>query len=251
MDLHLIDKVILVTGSSKGIGFAIAAMLHKEGCKVVLNGRNSELLDQAVSMLPGAYGITADVTNPHEAKILIKKAINIFGQLDGVVCNVGSGQSVAPGNENFNEWQQVFSNNLWSATNIVEAATDVLANRKGSIVCISSICGQEVIPGAPVTYSAAKAALNAYVRGISRPLGKQGIRINAISAGNILFNGSVWAKKLKEDEHAVTEMLKTNVSLETLGIPDDIASLTAYLLSSKAGFATGAIFTVDGGQVHG
>jgi len=144
----------------------------------------------------------------------------------------------------------VFSVNLWSATNVIEAATEALAASKGAIVCISSICGQEVVPGAPITYSAAKAALNAYVRGISKHLGKRDVRINAIAPGNILFDESVWAMKIKEDQAAVAEMLAREVALEKLGSPSDIANLTAYLLSPISNFATGAVWTLDGGQVH-
>ena len=133
---------------------------------------------------------------------------------------------------------------------MVEAANSALEATKGSIVCISSICGNEVIPGAPVTYSSAKAALNAYVRGIARPLGKQGIRINAIAPGNILFDGSVWSLKLAEDADAVKKMLEQDVSLNQMGTPKNVAELTAYLVSPRANFATGGIWTLDGGQVH-
>jgi NAD(P)-dependent dehydrogenase (short-subunit alcohol dehydrogenase family) len=139
---------------------------------------------------------------------------------------------------------------LWSATNVVEAARDALAASKGVVVCISSICGLEVIPGAPVTYSAAKAALNAYVRGISRPLGKLGVRINAIAPGNILFDGSVWSRKLAEDSQAVQDMLSKDVALGSLGTPADVASLVAYLASPRCGFATGGVWTLDGGQLR-
>jgi NAD(P)-dependent dehydrogenase (short-subunit alcohol dehydrogenase family) len=117
-------------------------------------------------------------------------------------------------------------------------------------VCISSICGLEVIPDAPVTYSAAKAALHAYVRGIARPLGKRGVRINAVAPGNILFDGSVWSCKLAEDNPAVGAMLSKDVALGRLGSPEDVASLVAYLSSPRSGFATGSVWTIDGGQVH-
>lgn len=250
MDLRLDSKVVLVTGSSRGIGLAIARVLHAEGCRVVLNSRNPVELGQAVSGLSGSVGFVADVSVPDQAKRLIDEALKSHGRIDGVVCNVGSGRSVPPGSENFNEWQRVFSVNLWSTTNIVEAASLALTNSKGSIVCTSSICGLEFVPAAPVTYSAAKAALHAYVRGISRPFGKRGVRINAIAPGNILFEGSVWERKMEGSAETVAEMLSRDVALEKLGAPEDVANLTAYLLSPVSGFATGSIWTLDGGQIH-
>ena len=174
----------------------------------------------------------------------------IRDRLDILVCNVGSGRSVSPGCETTEEWQRVFAHNLWSTTDTVEAAREALAFSKGSIVCVSSICGLEVIEGAPVTYSAAKAALHAYVRGIARPLGKQGVRINAVAPGNIVFEGSVWAMKLVEDAVGVQAMLDKNIAIGRLGTPEEVASLVTYLASPRAGFATGAIWTLDGGQVH-
>lgn len=250
MQLNLAGKSALVTGSSKGIGRAIAEVLHGEGCHVALNGRNSADLATATAQLGGSIGIEGDVTRPEEARRVVSEVVSIFGQLDILVCNVGSGRSVPPGNETADEWQRVFALNLWSTTNGVEAARDALAASKGVIVCISSICGLQVIPGAPVTYSVAKAALHAYVRGIARPLGKQGVRINAVAPGNILFDGSVWSRKLAEDENAVQAMLKKNVALGCLGTPADVASLVAYLASPLSRFASGGIWTLDGGQIH-
>lgn len=250
MQLDLSGKTALVTGASKGIGWAIAQTLHAEGCRVALNARNAADLSAATTQLVGSIGIVGDVTQPEEAKRVVAEVVSTFEQLDILVCNVGSGRSVPPGNETPDEWQRVFALNLWSTTNSVEAARDALAASKGVIVCISSICGLEVIPGAPVTYSAAKAALHAYVRGIARPLGKQGVRINAVAPGNILFDGSVWSHKLAEDAPAVQAMLAKDVALGSLGTPADVASLVAYLASPRSGFASGSVWTLDGGQVH-
>jgi 3-oxoacyl-[acyl-carrier protein] reductase len=250
MQLDLSRKVALVTGSSKSIGLAIAQTLHAEGCRVALNARNAADLTAATALLAGAIGVVGDVTQPAEARQLVAEVLNTFGRLDILVCNVGSGRSVPPGNETADEWQRVFALNLWSTTNSVEAARDALVASKGVVVCISSICGLEVIPGAPVTYSAAKAALHAYVRGIARPLGREGVRINAVAPGNILFDGSVWSRKLVEDAPAVRAMLAKDVALGSLGTPADVASLVAYLASPRSGFATGSVWTLDGGQVH-
>ena len=250
MNLKLSKKIALVTGSSRGIGRSIAEALYAEGCQLVLNGRNATDLAAVSATLPGSLAIVADMMRPEDVQRAITEVLEKFGRLDILVCNVGSGRSVPPGCETTEEWQRVFAHNLWSTTNTVEAAREALAFSKGSIVCVSSICGLEVIEGAPVTYSAAKAALHAYVRGIARPLGKQGVRINAVAPGNIVFEGSVWAMKLVEDAVEVQAMLDKNVAIGRLGTPEEVASLVTYLASPRAGFATGAIWTLDGGQVH-
>lgn len=250
MILNLTGKSALVTGSSRGIGRAIAEALHGEGCRVALNGRNAIDLAFATSHFPGGIGIVGDVTQPQDASDVVSQAVAAFGGLDVLVTNVGSGRSVPPGNETPEEWQRIFTLNLWSATNTIEAAKETLIARKGVIVCISSICGLEVVPGAPVTYSAAKAALHAYVRGIARPLGKDGVRINAVAPGNILFDGSVWSRKLAQDRGSVYAMLQREVSLSSLGSPKDVADLVTYLSSPRSAFATGQIWTLDGGQTH-
>lgn len=250
MNLNLSKKIALVTGSSRGIGWSIAEALHAEGCQLILNGRNATDLAAASASLPGSLAIVANMISTADAQRVITEVLGKFGRLDVLVCNVGSGRSVPPGSETAEEWQRVFSHNLWSTTNTVEAAREALAFSKGSVVCVSSICGLEVIEGAPVTYSAAKAALHAYVRGIARPFAKQGVRINAVAAGNIVFEGSVWAKKLLEDAAKVQAMLDKNVAIGRLGTPEEVASLVTYLASPCAGFATGAIWTLDGGQVH-
>lgn len=250
MQLELAGKTALVTGSSRGIGRAIAEVLHGEGCRVALNGRTADDLAATAADLPGAVVVAGDVTRPREAQRIVAETMAALGQLDILVCNVGSGRSVPPGDENHDEWQRVFALNFWSTTNIVEAAHEALAVSRGVIVCVSSICGLVVVPDAPVTYSAAKAALHAYVRGIARPLGKQGIRINAVAPGNILFDGSVWSRKLIEDAVGVQKMLERDVALARLGTPRDVAELVAYLASPRAGFATGSVWTLDGGQVR-
>ena len=249
MELELSGKKALVTGSSRGIGRAIAEAFQSEGCCVALNARDASNLE-AVAKEIGAVAVVGDVTSAENARRVVGEATALLGSLDILVCNVGSGSSVAPGNETFDEWQRVFSVNLWSATNIVEAARGVLADSGGVVVCISSICGLEVITGAPITYSAAKAALHAYVRGIARPLGAQGVRINAIALGNIVFEGSVWDRKMAEDATGVKQMLEREVALARLGTPQEVAELAVYLASPRARFATGGVWRLDGGQVR-
>lgn len=250
MELDLTGKVALVTGSTRGIGRAISEALIAEGCSVVVNSRDDDDLPSCAEELNAAAFIAGDVTDPQDAARIVGRVLEDLGKLDILVCNVGSGRSVPPGEENYDEWQRVFARNLWSTTNMVEAAQAALADSSGVVVCVSSICGLEVIPGAPVSYSAAKAALHSYVRGIARPLGKMGVRINAVAPGNILFDGSVWSRKLKEDPDSVQAMLERDVALERLGDPGEVADLVTFLASERAGFATGGVWTLDGGQVH-
>lgn len=252
MQLDLAGKSVLVTGSSKGIGRAIAEAFLAEGAEVAFNGRNIIELTRVIEAQKRgkAIAIEGDVTKPDQALSIVERVMTTFGKLDVLVCNVGSGRSVPAGTETYEEWLRVFGLNLWSATNMVEASRPYLANSSGTIVCISSICGQEMVPGAPLTYSAAKAALNAYVRGIARPLGQDSIRINAIAPGNILFEGSVWQRKLNEDPEEVGQLLSRDVALSRLGTPWEVASLTLWLASPVASFCTGCVFVADGGQVR-
>jgi len=186
MELNIKDKKVLITGSSKGIGLGILSSFIKEGSIVVANSRNDNSLDYVTEKF-GCHTVKADVSDSTQAKELIEKAIELMGGLDILVCNVGGGSSVPPGQESRQEWGRVFDKNFFSTTNTVESAWTHLKKSSGSIVCISSICGTNVIDNAPVTYGAAKAALNHYVKAISNTLAKDNIRINAVAAGNI-FN---------------------------------------------------------------
>jgi 3-oxoacyl-[acyl-carrier protein] reductase len=252
MNLGLKGKTAVISGSSRGIGKSIARTLLGEGCRVVINGRRQEAVDSAVEELGGesVSGFACDVCEPSGAGALVGAALKAWGSIDILVCNVGSGASVPPGGERQEEWLRMFRINFLSASNLVEAAREELASTKGSIVCVSSICGVGFIPGAPVTYSVAKSALNSYVRGISRPLAAQGIRINAVAPGNISFRDSVWERKVKESPEQVKDMLEREVALRRLGGAHEVAEFCAFLASPKTAFATGEIFVLDGGQVR-
>ena len=104
--------------------------------------------------------------------------------------------------------------------------------------------------GSPITYSAAKAALHAMIRGLSWPLGKTGIRINGVAAGNILHETSVWAVKIKKERKKTEAWLKKEVSLQRLGRSQEIGDVVAFLASPRASFVSGAIWVVDGGQTR-
>ncbi len=252
MNLDLDGKVALVGGASRGIGLAIAKALAAEGCTVVLSARGEAGLDAAVAEVGGAaWGQVADLTDPAACETLIAAVEARFGRLDVLVANAGSGASVAPGRETPHEWRRVIELNLFTATNLIGAARPLLARAKdgGAIVCVSSICGREAL-GAPVTYSAAKAALDAAVNGLSRPFAAEGIRINGVAPGNILFPGGTWDRKSADNPDAVAAMLARDVPQGVLGRPEDVADAVVFLASARAAFITGAVLVVDGGQTR-
>lgn len=247
MDLKLKNKTALITGSSKGVGKAIAKSLYDEECNVILNSRNLTNLKSAAKTLgKNVDYFVADVTKLKSCISLINHIKKHHGKLDILICNVGNGSSVPPGKENSKDWKKMIDINLSSVTNIISAAQKILTESNGTIVCVSSIAGIEVT-GAPIAYSSAKAALNAYVHEIARPLAQNGIRINAIAPGNIIFKGSVWEKKLRKNPTSVKKMLK-DVPLLRLGKPKEVADLVTFLASPLASFITGSIYVIDGGQ---
>ena len=248
MNLELNGKVALVTGSSKGIGKDIANLLKKEGCQVVYNGRNEKNLKIALKDSENSEYYVADVTKTKDCEKLVKHVIKKFGQMDILVCNVGNGNSMEQGSETIKEWKKMLDENFFSAINVINASRKFLKKTNGCIICISSIAGIETT-GAPITYSVAKSALISYVKRISKTFADEGIRINTVSPGNILFGGSTWEKKLKQNKNQVNKMLETNVSLKRFGTPEEISNLVVFLASSKSSFTTGANFVIDGGQI--
>lgn len=248
MDLGLTGKRALITGSSRGIGLAIARSLAAEGCLTTLHGRDEARLAASARSIPSSDWISADLATDDGPARLIDTFIDRHGSLDVLVCNVGDGRSKQGMLEAQDDWMRQLQVNLLVATATCSAAIPRLGVG-ASIVCISSICGRAAL-GCPLAYGSAKAALDHYVRGAARHLGARGIRINAVSPGNILFPGSTWEGKQRDKPDEVSAMLAREVPLSRFGTPDEIAACVTFLASSRAAFVTGHIMVVDGGQTR-
>jgi 3-oxoacyl-[acyl-carrier protein] reductase len=153
-------KVVLISGSTSGIGKAVTARFVDDGYTVIQNSRNE--ID--ISNLLGAKHIQGDVTNYKICLEIIESIKAEYGRLDVLVCNVGKGADLDSNILSEERWSYFLSNNLLSTTFLIESALPLLIKSKGNVVAISSICGSSFIKGAPVEYSVAKAALNMYIK---------------------------------------------------------------------------------------
>jgi 3-oxoacyl-[acyl-carrier protein] reductase len=238
------QQVALVSGSTRGIGKAIAEQLVLDGYIVV---QNSRALAQDGELV-GQTHIRADVSNSNECKELIDKIVEMYGQLNLLVCNVGSGKSLRSDVGPTESWNHFLNINLTSTTYLVDSALEALIATKGNAVAISSICGEDPTIEAPIGYTTAKAGLEMFIKTMAVRYGKKGLRFNVVSPGNVLFEGSVWDQQLKADKVAANSYLEQQVPLARFITPQEIAGAVSFLASSRAQSITGIVLPVDGGQ---
>lgn len=249
MNIDFKNKLVLVTGSSKGLGYNIAKTFLKLGATVISNSRAQNFKNFQKLKQEKSFYYPADLSDFSQAKGLLDKISDKHGEIDIIICNVGDGKQTNKDDDSSFEIKTMLNNNLFTTINIVSIAKDYMKNKNSSIVCISSICGIEVL-GAPVGYNVSKAALNMYIKSMSKKLSKFNIRINGIAPGNLLFEGSTWESKIKNDKISVMEMINKEVALKKFGIPQDITNFVVFLSSQFASFSTGEIFVIDGGQLR-
>lgn len=242
------NKNVLITGSTSGLGFFLAELFIKDNFNVFINGSSASKLNIAKNKL-GVDGYSCDVTKEKDCIKLIKNCEKSLGSIDILICNVGSGSSVLAGKENLAEWKRVFDINLFSTINCIDALVRYSEKPTTSIICISSICGHEYIPGAPATYSVAKSALNSYIKIYSKYLETININLNGLVCGNILFKGSVWEKKIKKDKKIKSKVLK-DVPVKRFATPLDIYKALGIFLNNNPSFISGSLLTIDGGQTR-
>lgn len=245
------NKTILVTGSSRGLGATIAKTLSQQGYNIIINYyKNKSLAEDLVSDIGSdhAIAIQADVTNRNDIDDLIEQATQYFGKIDVVINNALVGFKFDPTQQKsfaelaWDDYQQQIDGTLKAAFNVTQSVMpQFLERQQGIIISIGTNLYQN--PVVPYhEYTTAKAGLIGFTRNIAAELGKFGIRANVVSGG-LLKTTDASATTTTE----VFDMIAQTTPLKRVTSPQDIANMVAYLASEQANGITGQNFTVDGG----
>lgn len=185
----MIDKVILITGGSKGIGLGIATVLKKEGAKVMITGRNQDSINNAIKDLEKintgeVSGIVSDVRDFHSEKSVVDKILSTWGRLDVVIANAGLGHFASIEEITEEQWNQTIDTNLTGVFHTVKASVAALKDSKGYIITIGSLAGTNFFP-AGSAYNASKFGLLGFSQAIMLDLRKFGIKVTTIMPGSV------------------------------------------------------------------
>ena len=241
---NIVNKVVVVTGSSRGIGAAIVKHLAKLGHTVILNYNKSEACAKNVENELKEKGFIvdifkADVSKKEGATALIQYAINKYGRIDVLINNAGISQTKLFTEITDEDWQNMLNNNLNSAFYCTrEAAKNMIHNKQGLVINISSIWG---ITGGSleVHYSTAKAGLIGFTKALAKELGPSNIRVNAIAPG--IIDTDMNKEYSKED----IEYIKNDIPLGKIGKPNSIAKCIKWLIEDE--YTTGEVISINGG----
>ncbi|MEO5579721.1 MAG: 3-oxoacyl-[acyl-carrier-protein] reductase [Gemmatimonadaceae bacterium] len=242
--MDLTGKSALVTGSTRGIGRAIAAALTASGARVAIVGRSKANADQVAGEIgAGAVGFACDVSDTAAVTLLVSEVEKEFGAIDILVNNAGLTRDNLVMRLKDDDWNAVMDANLRGAFAAIRAsARGMMKRRSGRIINMASVVGLNGNKG-QANYSASKAGLIALTKSVAKELGSRNILVNAIAPGFI--ETEMTAAMTAEARGALTGL----IPLERLGSVDDIASTVVFLASDQASYITGQVIVVDGGMV--
>lgn len=250
MDLQLTGRTALVTGGTKGIGRAIVDELAAEGARVAFCARTDTDVEKAEDELRSAghdvAGTALDVGDAAALSAWVEASAERFGGIDVVVANV-SALAIGPGEEN---WRSSFEVDLMHTVRLVEAALPHLERSDAaSVIAVSSVSGRE-IDFADGSYGVMKGALVHYMSGLSYDLAAKGIRANAVSPGNVYFDGGVW-QNIEQNNRELYDLALGLNPTGRMGTPEETAYAVAMLASPRASRISGTNLVVDGALTRG
>ncbi len=237
------DKTVIVTGSARGIGLAIARRFSSMGANVVISDIDQELVEKVTAEFETpAIGIKANVTDSADVENLFKQTMEKFGSVDVVVNNAGITRDTLMIRMAEKDWDMVLDINLKGAFLITKSAAKIMMKqRSGRIINISSVVGLNGNAG-QINYAASKAGLIGLTKTAAKELGSRGITVNAVAPG---FIETEMTKNLSD---TAKEQFLEHILLKRVGFPDDVASAVSFLASDDAAYITGHVISVDGGM---
>ena len=257
MDLKLTDKVVIVTGASKGIGLACAESFLREGAKVALVSRSRKNLDAALAQLPLSeqkpLGIVAALTRVDDAERMVAEAVTRMGAIDILVNSAGAAKRTAPDDLTAQSWHDAMDAKFFSYVHPIDIIVKQMATRgRGVIINIIGMGGKVANP-IHMPGGAANAALMLATAGLAAAYGPKGVRVNAISPGTTLTGRvqeglAVEAKMTGMPAADLLARQQARIPLRRAGTPEEVARVVLFLASDAASYVTGAIIPMDGGS---
>ena len=247
--MNLEEKVAIVTGSSKGIGRAIAIELARSGAKVVVSGRNQERVEQVRNEIKKenteVIAVVADVSKMDDAVNLVNKTLEKWERVDILVNNAGITRDRLIIRMTNEDWQEVLNTNLTGTFNCIKSVTrQMMKQKNGSIINITSVVGIMGNVG-QANYAASKAGIIGLTKTVARELASRNITCNAVAPGYIE------TELTGELDEKIKENLRQQIPLERIGTIEDVAKVVTFLASDNASYITGQVINVDGGLLIG
>jgi len=250
-------KVVVITGSSAGIGAATAVLFSKSGAQVVVTGRNAQNVSQVAQECKKvspkgliALEVVADLTKEVDSKRLIDSTISKFGKLDILVNNAGAAvPSPIKDPSIIDSYDKIMNLNVRSVVYLTHLAVEHLERTKGVIINISSVSGLKPTPANSV-YCMSKSALDMFTKCLALELGPKGVRVNTINPGLIKTDFRIAFGFSRESEDELVERTAKTAPLCRAGEPEDIANAILYLASDNSSFITGINLVSDGGALY-
>jgi 3-oxoacyl-[acyl-carrier protein] reductase len=257
VDLGLQDRVCIVTGSTAGIGRETARLLAGEGARVVVNGRSAETVERVTKEVGASLGVPGDLSDPSAPSELVRRTEEEFGRVDCLVNNVGLAVQTSLEELSDEDWDSMWQLNVMSYLRAIRAVLPGMRDRRfGRIVNVSSTAAKRPSTGMP-NYSVTKAAVLSLSRLVADLYAKEGILCNAVAPGPTaspawLAPGGLAdqaAERSGKSREEVLEGVGKGRPLGRLAEPEEIAAVIVFLCSDRAGYVTGAAWSVDGGTV--